>query len=153
VKRILKFSSLLLAFFIFLSQGCNSGKKGSTMESEVIPREQMIRLMADMEITEAALKMKQVRNSRDSIKKIATISYDSLYISYRITPEQFKENLKLYQQDLEDYEAMVDEVIILLTQRKDSIANLPKDAPPDTLQPKKEPVVKANQPKPVIKKK
>ena len=107
------------------------------MKSELIPREQMIRMMADMEITEAALKIKQVRSSRDSIKKIAAISYDSLYIYYRVTPEQFKDNLKLYQQDLEDYEAMVDEVIVLLTQRKDSSHNLAKDTPPETLKAKK----------------
>lgn len=123
---------------VFLSlavslNSCQSDKKEFSSGQQQIPREQMIRLMADMELTEAALKTKQVKLSRDSIKKIAAQSYDSLYSFYGVTPEQFKENLKYYQLDLEDFQAMSDSVIITLTRHKDSVSNLKDSLPtPDT---------------------
>jgi len=121
--------SVVLLLLIVSLNSCNSDKKEFASGQQQIPREQMIRLMADMELTEAALKTKQVKLSRDSIKKIAAQSYDSLYSFYGVTPEQFKENLKYYQFDLEDFQAMSDSVIITLTRHKDSVSNL-KDSLP-----------------------
>lgn len=125
-------SVVLLSLMVSLNS-CKSDKKDFAGGQQQIPREQMIRLMADMELTEAALKTRQVKLSRDSIKKIATQSYDSLYSFYGVTPEQFKENLKYYQLDLEDFQAMSDSVIITLTRHKDSVSNLKDSLPkPDT---------------------
>ncbi len=106
--------------------GCRNGQNKTISGSKSISRDQMIRLMADIELTEAALKIKQVKLSRDSVKIIAKKCYDSLYQFYGITPEQFTENLKYYQRDLEDFQAITDSVIINLTRRKDSLSNLPK---------------------------
>lgn len=99
-----------------------------------MPREQLIHLMADIELTEAALKLKQVKLSRDSVKRIAEKCYDSLYQAYGLTPEQFRENLRYYQLDMVDFQAITDSVIINLTRRKDSVSNLSKT--PDTLKTK-----------------
>ncbi|NTW23886.1 MAG: DUF4296 domain-containing protein [Lentimicrobium sp.] len=123
--------SILLVSLIIGLTGCINDQKEFASGQKQIPREQMIRLMADMELTEAALKAKQVKLSRDSIKKIAAQSYDSLYSFYGVTPEQFKENLRYYQIDLEDFQAMSDSVIITLTRHKDSVSNL-KKTPADT---------------------
>jgi len=99
-----------------------------------MPREQLIHLMADIELTEAALKLKQVKMSRDSVKLFAEKCYDSLYQAYGVTPEQFRENLRYYQLDMEEFQAITDSVIISLTRRKDSVSNLSKT--PDTLKTK-----------------
>ncbi len=121
-------SVVLLSLIVSLNS-CKNDKKEFASGQQQIPREQMIRLMADIELTEAALKTKQVKLSRDSIKKIAAQSYDSLYSFYGVTPEQFKENLKYYQLDLEDFQAMSDSVIVTLTRHKDSVSNLKESLP------------------------
>jgi hypothetical protein len=109
-----------------------------------IPREQMIRMMADIELTEAALKLKQVKISRDSVKLLAAKCYDSLYSFYGTTPEEFKENLSYYLLDMEGFQALSDSVIINLTRRKDSISNL--SIAPDTLKTKKSDTLKTKTP-------
>ena len=121
-------SVVLLSLIVSLNS-CKNDKKEFASGQQQIPREQMIRLMADIELTEAAPKTKQGKLSRDSIKKIAAQSYDSLYSFYGVTPEQFKENLKYYQLDLEDFQAMSDSVIVTLTRHKDSVSNLKESLP------------------------
>lgn len=101
--------------------GCHNRQKGIAADQELIPREQMIKLLADVELTEAALKKQQVKLSHDSTKIIAQQSYDSLYAWYGVSHEQFQENLRYYQQDMEDFQVMMDSVIITLSRHKDSI--------------------------------
>lgn len=114
-------------FIITISlPACRNGHKIIDNGQKKIPQEQMIRLMADMELTESALKMKQVNISRDSIKLIAAKCYDSLYAFYGVTPEQFKENLKYYQDDIEEFQSMMDSVVVTLTRHKDSVSHPPK---------------------------
>lgn len=133
--NFLKRTLLLISLFLAVNlSGCRNGQQEIAAGYDKIPRDQMIRLMADVELTEAALKIKQVKMSRDSVKLFAAKCYDSLYQSYGVTPEQFRENLKYYQLDMEDFQAMTDSVIINLTRRKDSISNLSKT--PDTLKTK-----------------
>lgn len=110
----------IMVLLVSLS-GCNNRQKGIADGQKQIPREQMIKLLADVEVTEAALKKQQVKLSRDSIKVVAQHSYDSLYAWYGISHEQFQENLRYYQQDMEDFQVMLDSVIISLSRRKDSI--------------------------------
>ena len=113
---------LLLAPGIYLS-GCQ--REATTASGEkVIPREQMISLMTDMELTEATLKMRQSSLSTDSIKSLTVKSFDTLYAWHTTTPAQFKLSLAYYQEDLEDFEKMIDEVILNLTRERDSIQNL-----------------------------
>ncbi len=112
-----------MALSLLLLAGC--GKKKVEQPQVVVPREEMISLMADMELTEAALRYRQGRLSHDSLKKITDRAFDSLYTWYRINPEVFKENLAYYQHNLDDFQKMLDEVILRLTREKDSIANLP----------------------------
>lgn len=132
MNRSLHILLVFLAATLFVLPGCKPGTMEIQGGQKKIPREQMVRLMADMELTESALKFKQMKLSGDSIKKVADQSYDSLYSFYGVTPEQFKENLKYYQQDLEDFQTMTDEVIVALTKHKDSVSTFFKDPPPDT---------------------
>jgi hypothetical protein len=121
VNYRLKIKFLFLLIIAFSLPACRNGHKIIDNGQKKIPQEQMIRLMADMELTESVLKMKQVNISRDSIKLIAAKCYDSLYAFYGVTPEQFKENLKYYQDDIEEFQAMMDSVVVTLTRHKDSV--------------------------------
>lgn len=119
-----------LSLYLFLIAavcftGCGNNQKIMPSGQSQIPRDQMIRLMADLELTESALKIKQAKMSRDSVKQFATFCYDSLYTFYKVTPEQFRENLRYYQSDMEDFQAMMDSVIVTLSRHRDSVSNPP----------------------------
>lgn len=80
--------------------------------------------MADVEVVEAQLRFQQTRITHDSLQKVKSENYDSLYMFYKITPEQFNQNLKYYQGDLVNFEGMIDEVILLITRSRDSVLNI-----------------------------
>lgn len=146
--------SLILLFILLITvalPGCRSKQKEFTTREIEMSREKLIHLMADIELTEAALKLKQVKMPRDSVKMFAEKCYDSLYQAYGVTPEQFRENLRYYQLDMEDFQAITDSVIINLTRRKDSVSNLPK--PMDTVKAKTPDTVKTKIPEAVKPKK
>lgn len=114
---------LLGAGIIFgILSGCDRNESTDIKDDQVIERSSMVQLLADIEITEAALKAKQLKLKRDSFKVITKMAIDSLYIYYNTTPHLFKENLKYYQRDMEDYQKMMDEKIVLLSRKKDSIS-------------------------------
>jgi hypothetical protein len=112
-----------IIFGIF--SGCNRDESTNLDDDQIIERSAMVQLLADIEITETALKAKQLKLKRDSFNLIKKMSLDSLYIYYNTTPQLFKENLKYYQRDMEDYQKMIDEKIELLSRKKDSISLQP----------------------------
>lgn len=116
---------LLSVVMAWILSGCLPENKNNKPIG-LIPRDSMISLLATMELNEAALKIQQKNNNRDSINKLASRSYDSLYSFYRFTPEQFKSSIDYYQNDLEDFQKMLDEVLLILTKERDSLQNLPK---------------------------
>ncbi|GEM_PF-575720 len=126
----MKLQSFLLLIIILLTSSCNQQGNGID-KKDLIERDRMVRLMADMQITEVALRQKQSTLNHDTMKIISNKAYDSLYLFYKTSPESFKSSLKYYQQDLEDYLKMNEEVITLLTQKEDSIKQ-EKEAIPDT---------------------
>lgn len=120
------FAPLVFLLSMLFVTACNEHSQDQIDPAEdvILQREVMIKLMAEMEITEAALRMKQVRLQRDSIKVLVAEAMDSIFIHYQTTPEGFKTNLKYYQSDLENYQKMLDEVIEMLSKMKDSVVNL-----------------------------
>jgi hypothetical protein len=115
--------SLIISFFLFLGLlGCKQEQVSSSETSRVIAKDTMIQLMADLEIVESAIKLKQAQLQRDSLVKLSTMAFDSLYAYYKITPADFKYNLQFYQSDMALYQKMLDEMIIILSRKKDSIS-------------------------------
>jgi hypothetical protein len=123
----------LLVFVSFFALNACRGKAKIEGDEVLIPRQEMILLMADVELAEAVLRYKQGKISRDSLNKLSAMTFDSLYAWHQVKPAQFKANLAYYQEDLAGFEKMLDEVILLLTRAKDSINNLPVPGM-DTLQ-------------------
>ena len=122
---------LFIVFLLISLLGCKSIVE-KTDTDILIPRGKMIDIMADMEVVEAKLRFQQTRIGHDSLEMLKTNSYDSLYMYYKVTPVQFNENLKYYQEDLTNFELMMDEVILSITQAKDSVLNL-KEVAADSL--------------------
>lgn len=129
MKRIAAITGLII--LLTTGIGCNRSAQHAD-GTEVIPRDQMVKIMTDVEMTEASLRFLQSKVNKDSLDKIAHQSFDSLYVFYNITPVQFKRNLEIYQKDLADFEKMMDEVMLAITKAKDSLSNTP-EIPTDTL--------------------
>lgn len=115
----------LIIFLLTTSPGCNRSAKHAD-GTEVIPRDIMVRIMTDIEITEASLRFLQSKVNKDSLNKISDQAFDSLYTFHKITPAQFNRNLDMYQEDLTDFEKMMDEVMLAITKAKDSLTNTPE---------------------------
>lgn len=115
--------SMLLIIMLFSLLGCKPSDQ-TPVPDKLIPRDQMVDIMADVEVVEAQLRFQQTRINNDSLQKVKTKSYDSLYMYYKITPDQFKQNLKYYQGDLANFEGMIDEVILSITRARDSVLNI-----------------------------
>lgn len=122
---------LLLIFMLISLLGCKSD--GIVGSDNLIPRSKMIEIMADAEVVEAQLRFQQTRITNDSLQKVKIQSYDSLYMFYKLTPDQFNQSLKYYQEDLVNFEGMIDEVILLITKDRDSVLNIKEVGADSTL--------------------
>lgn len=114
---------LILVFMLLSLMGCKPSDR-TPEPDKLIPRDEMVDIMADVEVVEAQLRFQQTRITHDSLQKVKSENYDSLYMFYKITPEQFNQNLKYYQGDLVNFEGMIDEVILLITRSRDSVLNI-----------------------------
>ncbi len=123
-KGLITGAGFLLLISLFALNACRENAKIEGDEV-LIPRQEMIMLMSDVELAEAVLRYKQGKISRDSLNMLSAMTFDSLYAWHQVTPARFKANLAYYQKDLAGFEKMLDEVILLLTRAKDSINNLP----------------------------
>ena len=115
--------SLLLILMLLSLWGCKPSDR-KLRPDKLIPRDEMIQLMADVEVVEARLRFQQTRITHDSLQKEKIKSYDSLYMFYKVTPDQFSQNLIYYQRDLENFERMMDEIILSITRARDSVINI-----------------------------
>ncbi|GAP43582.1 hypothetical protein TBC1_111738 [Lentimicrobium saccharophilum] len=123
-KALITGAGFFLLVSLFALNACRENAKIEGDEA-LIPRQEMVMLMSDMEVAEAVLRYKQGKISRDSLNKLSAMTFDSLYAWHQVTPARFKANLAYYQKDLAGFEKMLDEVILVLTRAKDSINNLP----------------------------
>ena len=114
---------MLLIFVLLSLLGCKPSDR-TPEPDKLIPRDKMVDIMTDVEVVEAQLRFQQTRINNDSLQKEKTKSYDSLYMYYKVTPEQFSQSLKYYQGDLENFEHMIDEVILSITRARDSVLNI-----------------------------
>lgn len=113
---------LFYVFMLAALLGCKPSRSKPD-SGDIIPRDTMIMVMTDVELTEASMRYLQTRINRDSLEKVKTRSYDSLYLFYKLTPAKFSQNLVYFQNDLADFEQMLDEVMLSLTKDKDSLVN------------------------------
>lgn len=120
----MKYLAILYAILILSAYSCQENK--TDRETRIISKDTMIYLMADLEIVESAIKLKQAQLQRDSLEKLSNMAFDSLYAFYKISPTHFKSNLEYYQKNMIQYQEMLDEMIIIISKKKDSISLEPE---------------------------
>ena len=81
----------------------------------VISRSQMIRLLVDLHLTEAALQLQ--RNRSGDIPMFSQEYFGWLYSRYHVTRKRFLANIDYYKQDPENFSKMYEEVLKELTGR------------------------------------
>jgi len=116
ISRIVSFITILCFFSLVVS--CDK-QKSTQSEKLNLTEKQMIEIIKEIQITEAALNYK--RNIGSSVEENKDLYFDLVFKNHKITPEIFKENLLQYSKSPEKLEAIYDSVIISLTKMQDTL--------------------------------
>jgi hypothetical protein len=111
----------LLWFFILLDLfACKNQQSPSHTEfpkpDTLIPRTQMIRILVDVHLTEAALAYS--KTSGESKKKLINDYYNAVFAKYKISKKNFESNFDYYKNNQEDLIKMYEDVISTLEKLK-----------------------------------
>jgi hypothetical protein len=108
-KLFYTFNFLLLTLIIalLLSAGCK--KKESKVPNGVLGKEQMVKVMLDVNLTEAAFRIHPPFNSKDTID--INVYYEKIFKKYKITKQQFNKSLDYYTKHPDKFGDIYDEVI------------------------------------------
>jgi len=109
-------STLFLLSLLFSHCSFIDNKKNQDQPQQLIPKEKMIVILADMQITEAYLK--QLRKAGYKVKDTSLIYYTKVFKKNKITKSIFEQSLLYYKRDLQDLEKMYTDVIIRLNELK-----------------------------------
>ena len=90
----------LLLLLILITTACT---KNADKPENVLSQEEMVRIMADMQLAEA--KVKNLRVSTDSARHLFSIYELQVFEEWGISPEQYKESYEYY---LTQYDVMSD---------------------------------------------
>jgi len=85
----------------------------------MIPKQEMIQILVDVELAESAIVIEQSRNKNIDI--FSTYYYDSVFKKYKISRKQFEENLKYYAKKDDDFNEMYIQVINILSRKQSEV--------------------------------
>jgi hypothetical protein len=107
----------ILFVILFSSCGKNTGHKDlhNLPADSIIPREEMIRMLADVHTVEMALMFE--RNRGQDPQPMSVFYYKKLFSKYRMSRDRFTRNLAYYRDDPEELIKMYEEVVDLLDKR------------------------------------
>lgn len=106
--------SILLLSIILLS-ACHYQNEEMD-ENKYIPREKMILILADIQITEAYLE--EVKKTGKRVRDTSLLYYEKVFKKHQISPLAFEESLLWYKKDFEDLDLLYTEVITRLSELK-----------------------------------
>ena len=125
---------LMLSLFF----GCS--KKEVKVPADVIPRDTMIVVLAEIHLAEASIQVLNVE-VKDSLKAVSFGLYNYIFSKHKITQELFKKSFDYYRSEPAYFHAMYDEVITHLSEDQAKYSTLPL-TPPRIERPVKDSVVK-----------
>ncbi len=85
-------------------------------KDSIIPRYEMVRILADMHIMEAVLQYQRTRQGK--VTDPVSARYDQLFSEYKMSQKRFRLNVAYYQSDPEGFQKMYDDVIKEIEKRK-----------------------------------
>ena len=112
-----KYFPILLIFLLF---GCHpNNKKNKT--ANVIPKQEMIKILVDVELAEAAISYKQGKNGPPEF--YANYYYKAVFQKHHITKQQFDESLNYYAQKNDELSDIFTQVTNNLSLTQSETAN------------------------------
>lgn len=111
----MKRNILYLFAAILLLTSCYSAPEQETAPppENLIDRDELVLILADVEIAESALRQKQ--NVGHEIKNIKETYYHSIFSKYNVSREQFDSSMIYYKQDPEVMDKIYEDVITKLS--------------------------------------
>ena len=104
-------NNLLSTFFILILL-CSCSSQEETFPEHLIKKEQMVDIIAEIELTQAFIKLKTAHT--DSINQ--EVLYQNVFERFSVTKKKFNESLTYYASDPEQLEFIYDQVIIKLSE-------------------------------------
>ena len=100
---------------VVLSFSLSCGNSQSVDASEIVPREEMIEILTDIQIFES---VNQIRKDRSKEGFELYRAYKWVFEQHDITEEIFRRSLEHYAEDPIDFEAIYDEVMIRISEKQ-----------------------------------
>ncbi|MCX6245662.1 MAG: DUF4296 domain-containing protein [Bacteroidetes bacterium] len=88
---------------------------GAFPADSLISRDQMIRVMVDLHLVEAALQLE--RNRGGKLPELTREYFSWLYSRYHVSRKRFQANIDYYKRNPEEFSKMYEEVVKELTNR------------------------------------
>jgi hypothetical protein len=111
---------LALVVFIVIFTSCRSSKKNELpaglVADSILPETEMINVLADVHILEAALQAKSSKGT--DIENMKRFYYPKLFSKYRISESRFRKNLEYYEEDPEHFSKMYENVVEQIEKRE-----------------------------------
>lgn len=104
---------IVALLFIFSLTACHSGHKAP---KGILPKEKMIEVLVDFQLTEAAVLQKQ--NHQQDIKFYTNYYYNYVLKKHQISRKEFKESLDWYNHNPEEMDKMYQETLGRLSKMK-----------------------------------
>jgi hypothetical protein len=103
----------LCLFVILALFGCKNQQSPSVTDLQkpdsLVPRSQMVRILTDVHLTEAALTY--LKTKGNAPKSLSDDYYDAVFSKYKISRKNFESNFDYYKRNPEDLIKMYEEVI------------------------------------------
>jgi hypothetical protein len=115
-----------IVFILSVLIGCS--KKEVEIPDDVIPRDTMILVLAEIHLAEATIQVLNV-DLNDSTKIASFGLYRHIFSKHKITQELFKKSFDFYKSEPAYFHTMYDEVITHLSEDQAKNASLPKVPP------------------------
>lgn len=111
---------LFSAFFLLLFLGCSHQKpipeEKVRRPDTLIPREQMIRVITDIHLAEAAIA--SLKNKGLQTQYLTEDYFNAVFGKYKISKETYTSNFNFYKNDQEDFLKMYEKVVRNLEEMK-----------------------------------
>lgn len=129
-----------IGIVLVLSLFFSCSKKQVEVPADVISRDTMIVVLAEIHLAEASIQVLNVE-VKDSLKAVSFGLYNYIFSKHKITQELFKKSFDFYRSEPAYLHAMYDEVITHLSEDQAKYSPLPL-TPPRIERPVKDSVVK-----------
>lgn len=102
-----------LNFLLMFAISCGKKKKAFVVPDGIIKKEEMVKVLADIHITEATINLRNV-SSTNTVSLNAAL-YKNVFVKHKISKEEFEKSYAFYSSNTELFNDVYDNVITELT--------------------------------------